>query len=199
MRRFLPSLILPVTLAALSLMAHAQAIPVSSGNRWAYINSDRSDTEQVTIVGKSPLHVSCRRGLQRVAAWVATDRYVYLSLAGGIVVAERREGSGGDTTDVPLFFVPGSLKRGAVPTPLRQDCGGTYSFIGFAVVTTPAGVFDACLIFDDRSVHRLFVAPGVGIVKEERYRESGGEVTAAERTVLWTRTLVSFTPSRSSH
>jgi hypothetical protein len=194
MKQILSRFLVLAALLASATGLRAQVLPLAAGNEWFYASSDRSDTTRVSIEGKQRLVVECRRGASPIQATVTSDGYAYLNLAGGFVVARRGVNEAGDSIVSPLFFLPGALKKGTVPTPLRQDCAGTYSFIGFAAVTTPAGTFDACLIFDDRSVHRLYVAPGIGIVKEERYRAATEEGTAAERAILWSRILVAYTP-----
>jgi hypothetical protein len=195
MKRILLSLVVSTIIAMLSTGLHAQTLPIAAGAEWSYVNSDRADTIRVRITGKAALRVSCRKGTEALTAWIDNQRYAYLTIGNGIVVAERRVLESGDSVAVPLFYLPNNLKKGVVPPPLRQECAGTYSFIGFAMVSTPAGAFDGCLIFDDRSVHRVYVAPGIGIVKEERYGKGPDEGTAAERTIISTRLLVNYTPN----
>jgi hypothetical protein len=110
-------------------------------------------------------------------------------MQGGILLGSIDDKNG---EVLPHLFLPGNLRAGGVPGPMNAVCSGDYTFGGFANVSTPAGEFENCLIYDDRKIYRIYIKPGIGIVKEVRYKEKEGGGIAGERVVASTRVLVSY-------
>lgn len=172
-------------------LLYGQTIPLAPGSEWAYVNSDTRDTVTVRIAGNGPASLHCSGGTRTRAAWFDDAGYVYLPMNGGLVIGRRGEvekvGAGVD----PLFFLADTV--GAHGQRDASGCLGTYTLIGTTTVTTPAGTFDHCLIFDDGNIHRICVKPGIGIVREERYVERAGKgATAGERKLARSRVLLRY-------
>lgn len=171
--------------------SYGQPVPLVPGNEWVYVNSDTRDTVSVRIIGSGRAGLHCGQGERTHEAWFDDAGLAYVPLGGGMMIGRRDGGSPARETIHPMFMIeePGTRARQRKPA---QSCPGAYGLIGTATVTTPAGVFDDCLIFDDHSIHRICVKPGVGIVREERYEAVENGETAAERTVAGTRVLVRY-------
>lgn len=172
----------------------AQMIPLAPGNEWVYQDSGLRDTLSVRIVGNGPAGLLCERGSQSHAAWFDDRGYVYLPIKGGILICRSKPSDKVPSAAEPLLFLPDTVSQRRT-TVLEKGCEGRYVLIGVATVETPAGTFENCLIFDDHNVHRICIKPGLGIVKEERYREGGGERSqaAGERVMTSSRVLLRYT------
>ncbi len=169
----------------------AQMIPLAPGNEWVYHDSGLRDTVSVRIMGNGPASVRCARGRQSHAAWFDNSGYSYLPVGGGVMICRSQPSEKVLGAVEPLLFLADTA---ATPRPMiggEKGCEGSYRMIGVATVETPAGSFEKCLIFDDNNAHRLFIKPGVGIVREERYRE-GGAKAAGERVLGSSRVLLRF-------
>ncbi len=165
----------------------AQVIPLASGNEWVYQDSELRDTVVVRLVGNGPATLLCGRTLQRQGAWFDTGGYIYMPMNGGLMVGRSKPAEKAAFATEPLFFIgDASMLRD------KRVCEGNYVLIGTDRVETPAGTFDDCLIFDDLNVHRLCIKPGIGIVREERYRGREHGAAAGERVVVSSRVLVRY-------
>lgn len=169
-----------------------QTIPLAPGSEWVYANSDTKDTVTVRIAGNGPASLHCSGGARTRAAWFDDAGYVYLPMNGGLVIGRRGEVEKVGPSVEPLFFVADTT-TGVHGQRDVSGCMGRYTLIGTTTVTTPAGMFEHCLIFDDGNTHRVCIKPGVGIVREERYVERAGKgVTAGERKLARSRVLLHY-------
>lgn len=169
----------------------SQTIPLAPNSEWVYANSDTKDTVTVRIAGNGPASLRCSGGAHTKAAWFDDAGYVYLPMNGGLVIGRRGEVDKVGVGVEPLFFLADTIG----PRGYREagGCTGSYTLIGTTTVTTPAGTFEHCLIFDDGNIHRVCVKPGIGIVREERYVERVGKgATPGERKLARSRVLLRY-------
>lgn len=172
----------------------AQVIPLAPGNEWVYHDSGLHDTVAVRIMGNGPASIRCARGRQSHAAWFDNGGYSYLPVGGGVMICRSQPSEKVLAAVEPLLFLADTTAKTRSMIGEEKGCQGSYTMIGMATVETPAGTFEKCLIFDDNNVHRLFIKPGVGIVREERYREGGEPAKAAgERVLSSSRVLLRYT------
>ncbi len=183
-------IVLALMACAVGASLHAQIIPLAQQNEWTYRRSDRKDSLMtVRIVSSGYATMNCGNGARKVRTWLDNGGYAYLSLPSGIAIAEAGSGAPIDS----LLLEPMVVIAKEPSSPPKNFCG-RYRLVGKMAVTTPAGTFADCLAYDDRSLHRIYIKPGVGIVKEEHYKADttkGG--TAGEREVAWSRELVRYT------
>jgi|GEM_PF-2353666 len=183
-------IVLALMACAVGASLHAQIIPLAQQNEWTYRRSDRKDSMiTVRIVSNGYATMNCGNGARKVRTWVDNGGYAYLGLPSGIAIAEAISSTPIDS----LLLEPMVVIAKEPSSPPKNFCG-RYRLVGKMAVTTPAGKFDDCLAYDDRSLHRIYIKPGVGIVKEEHYKaDSTKGGTAGEREVAWSRELVRYT------
>jgi hypothetical protein len=162
----------------------AQTIPLARGNQWRYVYSDHpADTVRETIMADTLATVACNRESAQCSAWLDDAGHYYVIMPRGMMLAHAAVA--GKRGLQPILFIP---KAGADP-------GGPscvmFVAAGTSTVATPAGTFENCLVYDDKRVARIYIKPGVGIVKEEIYAEPGKE-RVGERPIVRTRMLVSY-------
>ena len=171
---------------AMAVALHAQPIPLAPQNEWSYQRSDRKDEiATVRLVSNSVVTLNCGRGPRRWKAWLDDGGYSYILMPWGITIAATDSSLG--ATPEPMLVVARDPER-------QRDGCGRFDLLGKVSVTTPAGIFADCLAYDDHALMRIYIKPGVGIVKEEHYKGSpdGVKGAAGEREVEWTRELVRY-------
>jgi hypothetical protein len=178
-----------VAVMAFSLVATlgAQPIPLAPQNEWSYQRSDRKDEiTTVRLVGSSVVTINCGRGPRRGKAWIDDGGYAYILLPWGMAIAAADSTLRVGSTPEPMLVVARDPER-------QRDGCGRFGFLGRMTVTTVAGTFADCLAYDDRDRTRIYIKPGVGIVREEHYKESPDRKGAAgEREMEWSRDLVRY-------